>query len=500
MVQSTTRSGLAFSQKLLALTLAAVLGGAVAVMGDRFLPRADASVEPAAALAPAVAAPPAPAAPPIAGARAGLPQFGDIVARYGPAVVNISVTGMTKTAAGGGLPDLDDDDPLSQFFRHFGPRLQRPTPIRGLGSGFIVSADGLILTNAHVVADADEVTVKLTDKREFKAKVLGLDKVSDIAVLRIQAKDLPTVKLGNPDSTRVGDWVLAIGSPFGFENSVTAGIVSAKSRSLPDDGYVPFIQTDAAVNPGNSGGPLFNMNGEVVGINSQIYSRSGGFQGLSFAIPIDVARNVQAQIVSKGKVTRGQLGVAIQDVNQSLAQSFGLKSPHGALVSGVDDQGAGAKAGLKPGDIILKFNERQIDGSADLPPLVANTAPGSSATLRIWRNGKEQDLNVRVGEMKTDQVASNAAPTAAGKLGLSLRPLSPQERNSSGLNGGLVVQDATGPAARAGIEPGDVVLAVNGATVKDMSQLRQLIGKAGEHIALLVQRGEAQIFIPLDLG
>ncbi|TJZ78878.1 DegQ family serine endoprotease [Chitiniphilus eburneus] len=499
MVQSTIRSGQAFTRKLLALTLAATLGGAVAVMGDRFLPRADASVEPAPA---PVATAPAPAnVAPLPTGRAGLPQFGDIVTRYGPAVVNISVTGMTKTTANNsGVPGLDDDDPLSQFFRRFGgPRLQRPMPVRGLGSGFIVSADGVILTNAHVVADADEVTVKLTDKREFKAKVLGLDKVSDIAVLRIQATNLPTVKIGNPDTTRVGDWVLAIGSPFGFENSVTAGIVSAKSRSLPDDGYVPFIQTDAAVNPGNSGGPLFNMDGEVIGINSQIYSRSGGFQGLSFAIPIDVARNVQTQIVSKGKVTRGQLGVAIQDVNQSLAQSFGLSSPHGALVSGVDEKGAGAKAGLKPGDIILKYNDREVAGSADLPPMVANTAPGSGATLRIWRNGKEQELKVRVGEMQDTQVAT-AEPTPRGKLGLALRPLSPQERDRSGIASGLVVQDVTGPAAKAGIEPGDVLLAVNGAAIKDMSQLKQLVEKAGDHVALLVQRGDAQIFIPLDLG
>ncbi|WP_432719749.1 DegQ family serine endoprotease [Jeongeupia wiesaeckerbachi] len=481
--------------KLSALVVAAALGGAVGAISSRALPLAGAAPS-----APVVAA--QTAAPLSAPAAAGLPSFNDIVTRYGPAVVNISVTGMTKTADAQQGPRLDPNDPFYEFFRRFGVPMQpqRPQVTRGLGSGFIVAADGLILTNAHVVDGASEVTVKLTDKREFKAKVIGVDKPTDVAVLRINAKDLPTVKLGDPAASRVGDWVLAIGSPYGFENSVTAGIVSAKSRSLPDESYVPFIQTDVAINPGNSGGPLFNAAGEVIAINSQIYSRSGGFQGLSFSIPIDVVKQVEAQILAHGKVVRGQLGVMVQNVDQSLAESFGLKSPNGALISGVNPGGAGDKGGLKPGDIVLKFGDTPIASSGDLPPLVASVKPGDSVPMTIWRDGKEKVLSVKIDAAKDVKAAQAQSDEGQAKLGLSVRPLNPQEKAESGLSAGLVVGQVSGPAAKAGIQPGDVVLALNGKPVSSIDELRSLAAKAGKHIALLVQRDDAQIFVPLDLG
>ncbi|GGP27493.1 DegQ family serine endoprotease [Silvimonas amylolytica] len=480
-----------------ALALAGVLGFSVAKMNPHLLPEAAASAQPVAAQAVTGVASP----------QMSLPNFSDIVSRYGPAVVNISVTGQLKTAnRTQQSPGVDPDDPFYDFFRRFGiPGPQggegdQAQPMHALGSGFIISPDGLILTNAHVVADASEVTVKLTDKREFTAKVLGADKATDIAVLRIKADNLPTVKLGEPAGSHVGDWVLAIGSPFGFENSVTAGIISAKSRSLPDEGYTPFIQTDAPINPGNSGGPLFNLNGEVIGINSQIYSRSGGFQGLSFSIPIDIARNVEQQIVAHGKVTRGRLGITIQDVNQALAQSFGLKTPSGALVSGVEPDSPGAKAGLKAGDIVLKLNGKTVDNSSELPPAIANLAPGADATMQVWRNGKTLDVTAKVGEAKDTRVASANPSQDHGRLGISVRPLSPDEKQESGIAGGLVVEQVAGPAAQAGIEPGDVVLAINGTNVISADQLKSLVSKAGDHVALLVQRGDARIFVPINLG
>ncbi len=432
-----------------------------------------------------------------------MPDFSSIVAQNGPAVVNISVTGPTRTAARSSpFPQMDPDDPFSEFFRRFQmPSPRGETPTRGMGSGFIVRSDGTILTNAHVVADAAEVTVKLNDGREFQAKVIGMDKPSDVAVLRIQADNLPTVRLGDPARTRVGEWVLAIGSPFGFENSVTAGIVSAKSRSLPDGTYTPFIQTDVAVNPGNSGGPLFNLNGEVIGINSQIYSRSGGYQGLSFAIPIDIAMNVEQQLVRHGKVSRGRLGVTIQDVNQSLAESFGLKQPGGALVSAVENDTPAAKAGLQPGDVILKLNGKDIGRSADLPPQVADLRPGSEARLEIWRKGQRKQISVTIGELPGEKVAADGHGGAdQGRLGLAVRPLTPEERKQAKLNGGLLVEDASGPAARAGIQPGDVVLSLNGEPVTGVEQLRALTGKASKHVALLIQRDNAKIFVPINLG
>jgi serine protease Do len=375
-------------------------------------------------------------------------------------------------------------------------------PIRGLGSGFIIASDGLILTNAHVVDGASEVNVKLTDKREFRAKVLGLDKDTDVAVLKVDAKGLPTVKTGDPSRTQVGEWVLAIGSPFGFENSATAGVVSARARSLPGEGYVPFLQTDVAVNPGNSGGPLFNLAGEVVGINSQIYSsQGGGYMGISFAIPIDVAMNVGQQLAAHGHVVRGRLGVVIQDVNQSLARSFGLERPAGALVSSVEKGGAGAAAGVKPGDVILAVNGEEISGATDLPPRIAAMKPGAKVRLTVWRDHARHDLEAQVAEAKEKTVASaDGGQHPSGRLGLVVRPLTPEEQRETEVEGGAVVEDVTGPAEKAGIRPGDVVVAVDGTPVKDVKHLRDLASKAKDHVALLVQRGDARMFVPLDLG
>jgi serine protease Do len=359
----------------------------------------------------------------------------------------------------------------------------------------------MLLTNAHVVADADEVTVKLTDKREFKAKVLGIDKPTDVAVLKIDAKNLPTVKIGSSMNSRVGEWVVAIGAPFGFENSVTAGIVSAKSRSLPDEGYVPFLQTDVPINPGNSGGPLFNMNGEVIGINSQIYSRSGGYQGLSFAIPIDVAMKVQQQLLAHGKVSRGRIGVMIQDMNQDLAESFNLDKPRGALVSSVEKGSPAQKAGIEPGDVILKFNGQLISRSSELPPLVSEQAPGSSATLELWRQGKLRELVMKLGEVDSPVAQHKTMPGNSSKLGLAVRPLSTEERKNADVVYGLVIEEVatTGPATQAGLRRGDIILSVNGEKLSSAEQLRVLVEKNGKHLALQIQRGDNRMFVPLRI-
>ncbi|WP_246167877.1 DegQ family serine endoprotease [Propionivibrio limicola] len=433
---------------------------------------------------------------------AALPDMSAIVARNGSSVVNISISGKVKNQGLADIPGLDPNDPFYEFFRHFGiPQQRGERQVRGQGSGFILREDGLILTNAHVIDGADEVTVKMIDKREFKAKVLGADKATDVAVLKIDARNLPTVKIGSSTRTRVGEWVLAIGSPYGFENSATAGIISAKSRSLPADNYVPFIQTDVAVNPGNSGGPLFNMAGEVVGINSQIYSRTGGYQGLSFAIPIEVAMSIQDQIVKHGKVQRGRLGISIQEVNQSLADSFGLSKPVGALVSSVESGGPAAKAGLEPGDVILSLNGTEIQTSGELPPLVANIRPGESARLKVWRKGSVRDIEVKVGALKEEkEPVAESKDVAGGRLGVAVRPLSAEERRQFDGRGGLVVQNASGAAARAGIRPGDVILSVNGEPVGSVDQLRGLVAKAGKRVALLIQRDEARLFVPVELN
>ncbi len=429
-----------------------------------------------------------------------LPNFASIAASQGAAVVNISVTGTVKTA---GVPGVDPNDPMFELFRRFQPNLpQTETPMSGLGSGFIVKSDGVILTNAHVVDKADVVTVKLSDKREFQAKVIGVDKLTDVAVLKIDAKDLPTVRIGNTGNSHVGDWVVAIGSPFGFDNTVTAGIISAKSRALPDEGYVPFLQTDVAINPGNSGGPLFNLNGEVIGINSQIYSRSGGYQGLSFAIPIDVAMGIEQQLLEKGKVSRGRLGIGVQSLNQDLAASFGLQSPDGALVSNVEKSGPADKAGLEPGDVILSFNGQHIDRSSDLPPMVASAKPGSEVNLQVWRNRQTKALTVRVDEMHTAEAAPAAvADSRQSKLGISVRPLNAQELAQAQIKQGLLVESVgKGPASAAGIQAGDVILAVNGDQVKNISQLQDKLTQTGKNVALLVMRGDDKIYVPVKIG
>ena len=352
---------------------------------------------------------PAPSAPRVG---VNLPDFTSLIEAHGPAVVNISTTQTVNARSRrGDMPLPQEDDPLFDFFRRFMPQQPRNYQAQSLGSGFIIASDGTILTNAHVVADADEVTVRLTDKREFKAKVLGSDKRTDVAVIKINADKLPIVTLGQPAQLRVGEWVVAIGSPFGFDNSVTAGIVSAKGRSLPEENYVPFIQTDVPINPGNSGGPLFNMRGEVVGINSQIYSRSGGYMGISFAIPIDVAMNVAKQLQQNGKVSRGRIGVQIQPLSQELAQSFGLKSTDGALVSMVEPGSPAARAGMQPGDVILKFNGEPVKGSSELPLIVANVHPGSKVPVQIWRRGQSLALSVTVAEMPTEKSPPISRPS-----------------------------------------------------------------------------------------
>ncbi len=436
------------------------------------------------------------------------PNYRAIVARNQAAVVGITTAGPINTAAPRefnfgqpqGEPNGDDDSPLGQFFRRQ-PMPQHPGVQHAQGSGFLISADGLILTNAHVVEGAKEVTVKLSDHREFKAKVLGADHSSDIAVLKIEGHDLASVRLGDSDQLGVGDYVLAIGEPFGLEETATAGIVSAKGRSLPGDGYVPFIQTDAAVNPGNSGGPLFDANGEVVGINAQIYSNSGGYQGVSFAIPINLAVQVKDQIVKTGKVAHARLGVEVQTLNQSLADSFKLKSPNGALVAKVVPDSAAAAAGIKVGDVILKFNGAPIVDAGQLSARVGVAVPGDKASLEIWRDGKTVTLTATIGNAA--QLASaeqSPGESAPSRLGLALRPLNQDERQQAGISGGLVVEEAQGPAADAGIQPGDVVLSVDGTPVQSVAQLRKMVQEHDKQIALLIQRGDARLFVPITFG
>jgi len=482
-----------------ALVAAGIIGtGAAAWHGQIEAPFTTAQASPVAATGVA-----APAANPAA-TSLPLTGFTELVKRAGPAVVNVSVDGMRKASAE--MPQIPEE--FRDFFRGFGggkgmpqmPRGGQDTPMRGQGSGFIVSPDGYILTNAHVVADAENVTVRLTDRREFKATVVGADKQTDVAVLKIDAKSLPTVRLGKSADANVGEWVVAIGSPFGFENTVSAGIVSAKARSLPESTYVPFIQTDVAVNPGNSGGPLFNLAGEVIGINSQIYSHTGGYQGISFAVPIEVALKVKDQLVKHGKVTRGRLGVTVQDVNATLAQSFGLDRPHGALVSSVDASSPAEKAGVQVGDIILKYDGNAIEHSSDLPMLVADTAPGSRASLEVWRRGASRSLSVTTIEAKNERVAQNDPAAPAGRLGLAVRPLTAEERVQNGGRGGLLVEQVGGAAQRAGVQPGDLVLSLNGTAVQSAEQLRELATKSGKQVALLIQRNDRQLFVPIELG
>ena len=432
------------------------------------------------------------------------PNFRAIVQQFGPAVVHVTVEG-TQRNARGELPPGFEDDPFFQFFRglpHGRGRGGGEMPFRGQGSGFIVSTDGLILTNAHVVRDAKEVSVKLQDRREFRAKVLGLDAMTDVAVLRIEARGLPTVQLGRPDDVQVGDPVLAIGAPFGLEQTATQGIVSAKGRSLPSDTAVPFIQTDAAVNPGNSGGPLFDAAGNVIGINTQIYSQTGGYQGLSFAVPIDVALKIKDQIVQHGRARHARLGVQVQDLNQTLAESFGLQRPDGALVAGVAPGSAAAKAGLKSGDVILSVNGQPIVQAGQLSSRIALSAPGERVTLKVWRDKAARELQATLGsaEPEREQRAAGDEPDDGTRLGLALRPLEPAEKRRAKLEHGLVVEEAEGAAARAGVSPGDVVLAVNGQPVDSVEQLRAVLKSKPKNVALLVERRGERLFVPIRLG
>ena len=429
-----------------------------------------------------------------------LPDFAALVDQVGPAVVNISV--VQKARAAGPVAGLAADDPLQEFLRRFQMPAPNQSPQQGVGSGFIISPDGHILTNAHVVAEAGEVTVRLTDKREFKARVVGMDKRTDVALLRIDGRNLPSVRVGNSAQVRVGEWVATIGSPFGFENSVTSGIVSAKARILPDENFVPFLQTDVAINPGNSGGPLFNLNGEVVGINSQIYSRTGGYMGVSFAIPIEVAMKVKDDLQQFGKVSRGRLGVNVQPLTRELAESFGLSAPRGALVSAVEPGSAAARAGVEAGDVVVGVNGATIEQPADLVRAIGETRPGTEIALKVWRQGKVRELSARVGEAPAEKVAASAEPgSAEPSIGLSVRPLSGEERRQLGANGGLIVENvAAGPAAAAGLAPGDVILSINNQPVNNVADLQRLLPRPKGAVAILVQRQNQRLFLPLRIG
>jgi serine protease Do len=440
-----------------------------------------------------------------------LPNFADLAEKQGPAVVNVSTTQTVHAQAGAppGGPPGSEDDPFNDFFRRFGPpQPPRDYETRSLGSGFILSQDGYILTNSHVVEAADDITVRLTDKREYKAKVIGSDRRTDVAVLKIEATGLPVVAVGDPNKLRVGEWVVAIGSPFGFENSVTAGIVSAKGRSLPQENFVPFIQTDVAINPGNSGGPLFNLAGEVVGINSMIFSRTGGFMGLSFAIPIDVAVDVAKQLQASGRVSRGRIGVVIQEVTKELAESFGLPKPIGALVNSVEKGGAADKAGIQPSDVILKFDNKEVATSNELPRMVASTKPGAKVAVQVWRKGEKKDLQIVVGETPDERTGKRPTPAKKGssealtKLGLATAELTADQRKELNVANGVLVENAEGTAAKAGIRRGDVIQAVNNQEVKSVEELNRLLspGDRARTVALLVKRGDGSIYIPLKLN
>lgn len=441
-----------------------------------------------------------------------LPDFTDLVEKHGPAVVNISTMQTVRgNRAFPQFPELDEDDPMFEFFRRFIPRQHGMPPrefqSKSLGSGFIISQDGFVMTNAHVVESADEILVKLTDKREFKAKVIGTDKRTDIALIKIEANGLPTVRMGDPSKLKVGEWVVAIGSPFGFESSVTAGIVSAKGRSLPQENFVPFIQTDVAINPGNSGGPLFNMKGEVVGINSQIYSRTGGYMGVAFAIPIDVAMEVQSQLRASGRVSRGRIGVVIQEVTKELAESFGLSKPAGALVSAVEKGGPAEKAGVEGGDIILKFDGKAVGNSSDLPRIVGATRPGSKVQMQIWRKGVNKELGVTVGEIPEDKTALRGskkpkpAEAAANRLGLILSEPTQEQRRELKIGHGLLVEDVRGNGGRADLRPGDILMALvykgSSTELKSVEQFNKLLLQFDKSTAfsLLVRRGDQQTYI-----
>lgn len=448
-----------------------------------------------------------------------LPDFTDLVDKVGPAVVNIRTTEKSKAMQPGGVQGSPEDEEMQEFFRRFfgqpvpprqgpAPRGRRPSPQeeqqvpRGVGSGFIISADGFVLTNAHVVEGADEVFVTLTDKREFKAKIIGSDRRTDVALVKIEGNNLPSLTMGDSSKIRVGEWVIAIGSPFGLENTVTAGIISANSRDTGD--YLPLIQTDVAVNPGNSGGPLINMRGEVIGINSQIYSRSGGYMGISFAVPIDEAMRVSQQLKTLGRVVRGRIGVQIGEVTKEVAESLGLPRAQGALVARVEPGSPAEKAGLEAGDIITHFNGATIDKSGDLPRLVGNTKPGTNSTVTVLRKGTKRDLPVTVAEMEADQTAKKdekkpKQEQTLNALGLAVADLTEAQKRDMRMDGGVIVEQADGVAGRAGLQPGDVIVRLNNTDIKDARQFNALVAKLDpkKNALLLVRRGESSQFVPL---
>jgi serine protease Do len=462
-----------------------------------------------------------------AAAQPALPNFADLVEKHGPAVVNINTQARAQRAQ---IPGLSEDDPMYEFFRRFMPPDQRQAPRgrgernekgdrgeapkgplrpHGLGSGFVISADGYIVTNAHVIENAEVINVRFTDKREMKAKVIGADKRSDVALIKVEATGLPFLKLGDSNNLRVGEWVLAIGSPFGFANTVTAGILSAKSRDLPADSTasdaVPFLQTDVAVNPGNSGGPLFNLKGEVIGINSQIFSRTGAYAGISFAIPIDYAVNVIEQLRKSGKVTRGRIGVAIQNVSRDLADSLGLAKTDGAAVGTVEEDSPAAKAGVEVGDVILRIDGRTVESSSDLSRTVRAVRPGQKITLSIWRAGKMRDVVVTVGEFKDDEAAKTASARGKkeaakpGKLGLAVTEVSAEQKKALKVQGGVAVEAVDGLALAAGIQPGDVILRVNNADIKDVKGYTEVVSKLDpkKPVALLIRDENGTRFVTL---
>jgi serine protease Do len=488
--ESEMRNGTGWSRISVAVIGAALLSGCTtgyAHPGER-IAAADTGTQNASAVA-----------KPRATRLRDLPDITALVESWGPAVVNVSVVKEPDAVT-------PEQAALEELLRRFGlvPHEEEPRgPVRGTASGFIVSSDGYVLTNAHVVREASVVTIKLTDRRELPAKLIGADLVSDIAVLKIDARNLPVVRFGNPARLKPGQWVVAIGSPFGFENSVTVGVVSGTARSLPGGGYVPFIQTDVAVNPGNSGGPLFNLNGEVVGINSQILSRSGGYMGMSFAVPIDVARDVQQQLIKTGRVIRGRIGVIVQDMNAQLVESFGLDRPRGALVSEVEPGGPAEEAGIKPGDIILEVDKVRIDYSGDLSSLIAGIKPGTAARLAVWRDRGRHEFTVHAGEMNEPapriERSVPEADEAVGALGLSLRPLTPEQGVVLRTKARLFVTDVSGAAALAGVQAGDLVLAINGTPVANMRELHEVLTKSGKVAAILIQREDQQFFVPIEL-
>ncbi|HEY3555764.1 MAG TPA: DegQ family serine endoprotease [Casimicrobiaceae bacterium] len=458
--------------------------------------------------------------PALAQGRAGLPDFTDLYERQGATVVSVDVTQKAKRPR---LPELSEDDPFYEFFRRFGqiprngPGGGREFEQQSTGSGFIISPDGYIVTNAHVVDDASEVTVRLSDKREFVAKVVGSDARTDVSLLKIDAKDLPRVAIGDPDKLRVGEWVVAIGKPFGLENTMTAGIVSAKGRDLPQENLVPFIQTDVAINPGNSGGPLFNMKGEVVGINSLIYSRTGGYMGLAFAVPIDVAMNAVNQLREKGHVTRGRIGVQIQELSKEAAEAFGLKQANGALVNGVERDGPAAKAGIETGDIILKVDSRDVRSSTELPRIITAIRPGTKITLTVFRKGTTKEVPVVVAEIKEDQANATQRRSSKGggapkekakpnKLGLVLSDLSDEQRKEiDQKSGGVLVEDVVG-VVRGNVQPGDIILAIiqKGAPLdaKSAAQVNDYLAKLdkGAAVTFQMRRGEQTFYTTLKPG